>query len=81
VTTPKPVPDLPKLPLVMLGLMSVVTFGGPLAILFVVRGGERPDWPPDRAIEWWTFWLTIVLAIGFMAACVTTPLWSRRGRG
>ena len=36
---------LPRLPYVLLGAMTVVSFGGPFLILFVVRGGNSARWP------------------------------------
>ncbi len=45
----------PRLPFVLLGLMTVLTFGGPLAIGYVLQGGASPKWPPDRPVEWFTF--------------------------
>ncbi len=45
---------LPALPYVLLGAMTLVSFGGPFAMLVVIRGGSSADWPPDRAIEWIT---------------------------
>jgi hypothetical protein len=48
-------PKLSKLPFVLLGLMTLFSFGGPLAIGYVLAGGSSPRWPPDRAVEWATF--------------------------
>ena len=48
-TTP---PKLPKRPFVLLALMTIASFGGPVAFGVVLRGGQRPTWPPDRAVEW-----------------------------
>ena len=36
----------------LLGLMTLVTFGGPFLIGRLLRGGPDPDWPPDRPVEW-----------------------------
>ncbi|MBX6315210.1 MAG: hypothetical protein IRY99_20215, partial [Isosphaeraceae bacterium] len=47
-------PRVSRLAFVLLGLLTVVAFGGPLAFGLVLRGGRRPDWPPDRPLEWWT---------------------------
>ncbi len=76
-----PVPGLPKLPLILLGVLTVVTFGGPIVLLVVIQGGSRHDWPPDRAVEWWAFWLVIGLGIGLVTACIMTALRSRKGQG
>ena len=66
----------PKLPLVLLGLLTVATTAGPFVILAAVRGGPLPEWPPDRPVEWWAFAVVTVLVVGLLAACVTTGLWA-----
>jgi hypothetical protein len=61
-------------PYLLLGAMSLVTFGGPFLVLVVVRGGASPNWPPDRAIEW----ITIAVVFGLFATlfvCCTTVGW------
>ena len=70
-------PPLPKLPYVLLGLLSLLTFAGPFVIIVAVRGGESPHWPPDRAVEWWTFILICLSVVILMGFCVTVGLWSR----
>jgi hypothetical protein len=71
-TAPAPLP-LSWTPFVLLGLLTVATVGGPLAIFLTLRGGTRAEWPPDRTVEWWMFGgtiggylvlLTVVLAVG-----------------
>ncbi len=37
---------------ILLGLMTVLCFGGPFLIAVLLWGGERSGWPPDRPIEW-----------------------------
>ena len=37
----------------LLGLLTLATFGGPVAIVASLRGGASRDWPPDRPVEWW----------------------------
>jgi len=66
---------LPHLPYVLLGAMSIVSFGGPFLIFVVVRGGESARWPPDRAIEWITIALVFSLLITLFFACVTIGWW------
>jgi hypothetical protein len=38
--------------LILLGLMTVAAFGGPIGFGAILRGGNHPGWPPDRAVEW-----------------------------
>ena len=47
-----------------------MTFGGPLTIVFVGGGGERPTWPPDRPIEWWVFGIVTVGYIALLLTCI-----------
>jgi hypothetical protein len=70
-------------PYVLLGAMSLVTFGGPFLILVVVRGGESPNWPPDRALEWITIAVVLGLFTALFVACTTLGRWYpplRQGR-
>ena len=34
----------------LLGAMSAITFGGPLGLAWLLSGGERRGWPPDRTV-------------------------------
>ncbi len=63
-------PRLSNWPFALLGAMSLVTFGGPLVIFVVVRGGASPYWPPDRVIEWITIAVVLVLFAALFLACV-----------
>ena len=51
--------------------MTVASFGGPFLIGMILRGGEHPEWPPDRPVEWVAFaggaGLVVVLLIGLGA--------------
>jgi hypothetical protein len=69
-TLPPSPPPLTILPFVLLGLQTIATFGGPLAIFLTLRGGARPEWPPDRPIEWWTFGISVVAVVVLMSACL-----------
>jgi hypothetical protein len=69
---------LPRGPFVLLGLMTLATFAGPVAIVASVRGGASREWPPDRAVEWWIFGLTTGLVVVLMAACLGLGLIHRR---
>ncbi|CAN5733819.1 hypothetical protein BH23PLA1_BH23PLA1_07350 [soil metagenome] len=77
---------LRRLPFVLLGLMTVVTFLGPFVILLVLRGGRRPVWPPDRPVEWVVFWGVSGVVAGLMVACLGVSLkfqgqFARSGEG
>lgn len=67
-------PPLPRAPFALLGLMTIATMGGPVAILATLRGGASPQWPPDRAVEWWTFGLCTGAVAVLMVACLLTGL-------
>ena len=62
----------------LLGLMTLATFGGPVAIVASLRGGASREWPPDRPVEWWIFGLTTGLVAVLMAACLGLGLVHRR---
>jgi hypothetical protein len=66
----------PVLPLVLLGLMTLATFAGPFVIGVVLRGGESKGWPPDRPVEWLTFFGITGAVVALLAACLTVGLWS-----
>jgi hypothetical protein len=66
---------LPALPYVLLGGMTLVSFGGPIAMLILLWGGASDKWPPDRAIEWIAVSLIFGLVITLFVACVSISLW------
>jgi hypothetical protein len=68
---------LPRLPFVLLAAMTVVSFGGPLVIVAVVRGGDSARWPPDRPLEWWICGLVLALFLVLFVACVGIRIWYR----
>jgi hypothetical protein len=72
-------PRLSRGPFVLLGLLTVATVGGPIAIAWTIRGGASPRWPPDRPVEWWTFALTTGLVVSLVVACLAIGLsrWRR----
>lgn len=63
-----------RLPFVLLGLMTVAAFGGPVAFGLVLSGGPRPSWPPDRPVEWWTLGGISGLVFALMIACISIGL-------
>jgi hypothetical protein len=78
------VPPLPRLPFLLLGWLTVVSFGGPLALLLIVRGGPRADLPPDRPVEWIVIALVFGLFLVLFVACISIGWWypwPRRGQG
>ena len=74
-----PNPSPPALPYVLLGAMTVVSFGGPFAMLAILQGGESAKWPPDRAIEWITTGLVVGLVITLFCACASIRFWYSAG--
>jgi hypothetical protein len=75
---PEPASAGAKLPLVLLCLMTLAAFGGPVAIGLVLRGGPSPKWPPDRPVEWITFAGICGLVLGIMAVSVMILLKNQR---
>jgi hypothetical protein len=69
----------PALPFVLLGAMTLVSFGGPFAMLVIIQGGESAKWPPDRPIEWITVGLVVGLAIALFCACISIRIWYSAG--
>ncbi|WP_165248597.1 hypothetical protein [Paludisphaera soli] len=83
---PEPTPDRPPTPVskaayVLLGLMTVVSFGGPFGIALILHGGERTGWPPDRTAEWVGMGGVLALFIVCFVACLTARVWMARASG
>jgi hypothetical protein len=72
-------PRLSRAAFVLLGLLTVATAGGPVAIALTLRGGNSPRWPPDRPVEWWTFASITGLVVALVVACLAIGLsrWRR----
>jgi hypothetical protein len=68
----------PRLPMVLLGLMTIFSFGGPLAFGYVLRGGRSPNWPPDRPVEWATLLGISGMVVALMTACLALGLVNRK---
>ncbi len=68
-------PRLPTLPYVLLGAMSVASFGGPFLIVAVLSGGASARWPPDRPVEWWVITVVCGLVTALFVACVSLSWW------
>ncbi len=43
-----------RAPLLILAVMTLLCFAGPLGVWWVLRGGKGEGWPPDRPVEWVT---------------------------
>lgn len=75
---PKTKPKPPKGPFVLLGLMTLFSFGGPLAFGYVLGGGSSARWPPDRAVEWATLIFISAMVVILMGACLSLAWWNRQ---
>jgi hypothetical protein len=65
--------------MVLFGMLTLLTFAGPLAIFAVGRGGDRPTWPPDRPVEWRVFLgVTIGFVVLFLSCVIDGVLTLRR---
>jgi hypothetical protein len=69
---------LPRLPYVLLGAMTLVSFIGPFVILATMWGGRSSKWPPDRPVEWVTIAVVIGLVIALFVACLSIGWWYRQ---
>jgi hypothetical protein len=69
---------LSRLPYVLLGAMTLVSFAGPFVVLAAIRGGKSPGWPPDRPVEWGTIAVVLGLEIILFLVCVTAGWWQNR---
>jgi hypothetical protein len=76
--TANPKPKLPRLPFVLLGLMTLFSCGGPLVFGFVLGGGASAHWPPDRPVEWGTLIGISAMVLILMAACLSLALTTRK---
>ena len=73
-----PRPSLPRGPFVLLGLMTTTTILGPFLIGGMLRGGDQPNWPPDRPVEWATVLGTSGAVLALMTACLALLWFNRR---
>jgi hypothetical protein len=72
--SPESPPALTRMPFVLLGLQTIATVGGPIAILLTLRGGASRQWPPDRPLEWWTFGICTAAVLILLAASLLVGL-------
>lgn len=63
---------------VLLTLMTVAAFGGPIGFGAVLRGGDRPGWPPDRAVEWAALFGISGLVLALMVLAIAVALANQR---
>jgi hypothetical protein len=64
-----------RLAYALLGAMTVVSFGGPIALMLVIGGGQNPKWPPDRPIEWMAFGVIVSIACALLLLCLSIRWW------
>jgi hypothetical protein len=67
-----------RLPFLILGVMTVLLFGGPLTFALVLRGGASPNWPPDRPIEWTCLIGLLGMVVVLMALSIPLALANHR---
>jgi hypothetical protein len=65
---------MPRSLIVLFTLMSVASFGSPLAISLVLKGGSSPDWPPDRPVEWATLIGSSILVVALIITTIAASL-------
>jgi len=61
---------VPRSTWVLLGLLTLFSFVGPLPVFLVLRGGKLSGWPPDRPVEWVTFVGICGVVFLLMTACL-----------
>ncbi len=69
---------IPRLPWILLGLLTIASFGGPFLAWLVIRGGESAVWPPDRLVEWVVFAAIVSAVVVLMLACSGLALAHKR---
>lgn len=66
---------------VLLGLMTLLSFGGPFLIALILWSGGKSGWPPDRPVEWIGVGLILGLFLICFVACLAAPFWIKRASG
>ncbi|WP_435007431.1 hypothetical protein P12x_004731 [Tundrisphaera lichenicola] len=69
---------LPRTPFALLAAMTIFTTTGPIGIWAILKGGARPDWPPDRAVEWAVVLGVSAMVVSLMMACCSLVLVNRK---
>lgn len=59
---------------ILLALLTLTVLAGPLGFGYVLRGGARPDWPPDRAVEWLTLAAATMIVVVLMVSTIALGL-------
>ena len=59
----------------LLFAMTVMTFGGPLVLTFVMGGGQQPRWPPDRPVEWAALGVVVGVTSLLLLLCLSIRWW------
>ena len=65
---------VPRSTWILLGLLTLFSFGGPLPIFLVLRGGKQSGWPPDRPVEWATFVGICGAVVAMMSTCLVVGM-------
>ncbi|MDB5351915.1 MAG: hypothetical protein JWN86_3162 [Planctomycetota bacterium] len=63
-----------KLPILLLGIMSIASFGGPFGLVWILSGGRRSGWPPDRLVEWASLLGVSGLVVGLLMLLLALSL-------
>lgn len=63
---------------ILLVVMTAAVLGGPIGFGAILRGGARPDWPPDRPVEWAALLGICGLVVALMALSVAVAVANQR---
>jgi hypothetical protein len=66
------------LPWIILAVMTLAAFGGPVLIVATLAGGPHEGWPPDRPVEWAVFWGTCGVVVLLMVVGVAFSVANQR---
>lgn len=56
---------------ILFGAMTLLAFGGPFLVAWVISGGQERQWPPDRLVEWIVLVGVTSCVVILMAACLS----------
>lgn len=63
---------------VLLALMTIAAFGGPVGFGAILRGGASRGWPPDRPVEWAALFGISGLVVALMVLSIAVALANSR---